>query len=65
MTTANEFFNDNFQKFGGDVRDPNNQNWNLYNGLCALAQDIETIRRDTEECKRLLLVVAEELQKSR
>lgn len=61
MTTSNEFFNDNLQKFGGSIHDPTNQNWNLYNGLCALAQDIEKIRRDTEECKRLLSALVERL----
>jgi hypothetical protein len=60
MTSAREFFDDNFQKFGGSVQDPANQNWNLYNGLCALAQDIEKIRHDTEDCKRLLLALAQD-----
>jgi hypothetical protein len=63
MTTANEFFQENFRKFGGSVQDPTNQNWNLYNGLCALAQDIEKIRHDTEDCKRLLLALNERLSR--
>jgi hypothetical protein len=60
MATANDFFNDSLQRFAPS---PNvdGERWNLYNGLCCLSQDIETIRRDTEACKRLLLALNERL----
>lgn len=62
MTTANEFFNDSLQRFA-PAPELDAERWNLYNGLCCLAQDTEKLRRDTETNKQLLLALTERLSR--
>lgn len=50
MTTSKEYFNENLQTTSPTPNtDP--EKWNLYNGLCALSQEIESLRSEVLELK--------------
>lgn len=52
MTTSKEFFNDNLQRTA-PTSQANPEKWNLYNGLIALSQEIESLRSEILELKNI------------
>jgi len=62
MATAKDFFHDNILRFASN---PNTEpeKYNFYQGLYVLAQDIENLHHDIEQCKQMLLALTKHLSR--
>lgn len=59
MTKPYDYFNENLQKFYPDQNiDP--EKYNLYNGLCALSEEVETLRFEVSTLLSKLAAVLEQ-----
>lgn len=60
MASSYEFFNELYQLFGSDKQN-NPEKFDLYNGLCALSQELALLRTEVRELRAINAEIVKQL----